>query len=42
MPSAKSCRFLLGQVTQPVAYRANLDRIPNSPVVAYYWNISKR
>ena len=31
---------LLGQATQPVAYRTNLDGILDSPVVAY-WNISK-
>lgn len=31
---------LLGQATQPVAYRANLRGVLNSPVVAY-WNISK-
>lgn len=31
---------LLGQATQPVAYRATLSGVLNSPVVAY-WNISK-
>ena len=31
---------LLGQATQPVAYRANLGGVLNSPVVAY-WNIIK-
>ena len=31
---------LLGQATQPVAYRANLGGVLNSPVIAY-WNISK-
>lgn len=31
---------LLGQATQPVAYRTTLNGVLNSPVVAY-WNISK-
>lgn len=31
---------LLGQATQPVAYRSNVAGILNSPVIAY-WNISK-
>jgi peptide/nickel transport system substrate-binding protein len=31
---------LLGQATQPVAYRGNLTGVLNSPVVAY-WNIGK-
>lgn len=31
---------LLGQATQPVAYRANVHGVLRSPVVAY-WNISK-
>ncbi len=31
---------LLGQATQPVAYRTNLRGVLDSPVVAY-WNISK-
>ena len=32
---------LLGQAAQPVAYRANLEGVLESPVVAY-WNIVKR
>jgi peptide/nickel transport system substrate-binding protein len=31
---------LLGQATQPVAYRSNVTGVLNSPVIAY-WNISK-
>ncbi|WP_174301997.1 ABC transporter substrate-binding protein [Caulobacter sp. S45] len=31
---------LLGQATQPVAYRSNVTGILNSPVIAY-WNVSK-
>jgi peptide/nickel transport system substrate-binding protein len=31
---------LLGQATQPIAYRGNVKGVLNSPVIAY-WNISK-
>jgi peptide/nickel transport system substrate-binding protein len=31
---------LLGQATQPVAFRSNVAGLLNSPVIAY-WNISK-
>jgi peptide/nickel transport system substrate-binding protein len=31
---------LLGQATQPIAYRGNVSGVLNSPVIAY-WNISK-